>query len=53
MKPPCPTKSDCWCEQRPNHSNCVTALPIENKIFITIILILIIFKIKNKYENNI
>lgn len=51
MKPPCPPKSDCWCEERPNNPNCITALPIDNKIFTTIILILIIWKIKKNFVN--
>ncbi len=46
MKPPCPPKSECWCIEHPNNHECITALPIEKTIFITIILILIIWKVK-------
>jgi len=50
MNKPCPPKTDCWCETRPNHPDCVPALPIESVFFGMLIIILIIIKTYKKCE---
>jgi len=34
---PCVPHSKCWCEQHPNNPNCTTAVPIDNNIFILVV----------------
>jgi hypothetical protein len=43
MKPPCPPKSDCWCIEHPGHPNCAPAFTLENKVYMTGMLLLMIF----------
>jgi len=48
MKPPCPPKTDCWCETHPNHPNCVPDLAIESVFFgMMIVIMIMIIIIKN------
>jgi len=56
MKPPCPPKTPCWCIEHPNHPNCdVPAFTLENKVYMTGILLLMIFWVsllmKNKKDH--
>jgi len=48
MNNPCPPKTECWCETRPNHPDCVPYLPIESVFFGMLIIILIIIKTYKK-----